>query len=177
MTLEIVSPQNPRIKEVVRLRDRRGRQKQSRFIIDGLREIQRACASTLTIEEVYFDISQCQQEAERATLSILQNNGVKLIEVSGRVMEKLSYGQRQLGMVAVASTPALRTLSDFFLTPEAFIIVLEAVEKPGNLGAIMRTADAAGVDAVFLSGGTDDLFNPNTIRSSSGSIYDVSIDG
>ena len=79
MTLEIASPQNPRIKEVVRLRDRRGRQKQSRFIIDGLREIQRACASTLTIEEVYFDISQCQQEAERATLSILQNNGVKLI--------------------------------------------------------------------------------------------------
>ena len=173
MTLEIASPQNPRIKEVVRLRDRRGRQKQSRFIIDGLREIQRACASTLAIEEVYFDISQCQQEAERATLAILQNNGVKLIEVSGRVMEKLSYGQRQLGMVAVASTPALRTLSDFSLTSEAFIIVLEAVEKPGNLGAIMRTADAAGVDAVFLSGGTDDLFNPNTIRSSSGAIFQL----
>ena len=88
-------------------------------------------------------------------------------------MEKLSYGQRQLGMVAVASTPALLTLSDFSLTTEAFIIVLEAVEKPGNLGAIMRTADAAGVDAVFLSGGTDDLFNPNTIRSSSGAIFQL----
>ncbi len=175
MTLEITSPQNPRIREVVRLRDRRGRQNQSRFIIDGLREIQRACATSLIIEEVYFDTAQCQQGPEHTTLSILQKGGIKLIEVSGRVMEKLSYGQRRLAMVAVAKTPPLRTLEDFTAKPEAFIIVLEAVEKPGNLGAIVRTADAAGVDAVFLSGGTHDLFNPNTIRSSSGAIFHLPV--
>ena len=80
MTLEITSPQNPRIREVVRLRDRRGRQNQSRFIIDGLREIQRACATNLIIEEVYFDTSQCQQEPEQTTLSILQKDDLNKLQ-------------------------------------------------------------------------------------------------
>ncbi|MBA62012.1 MAG: rRNA methyltransferase [Planctomycetaceae bacterium] len=175
MTLEITSPQNPRIKELMRLRERRGRQKQKRFMIDGLRELQRACDTDLIIDEVYFDVSLCDQTPQRETLTLLEIRGTTLIEVSQRVMQKISYGQQQPAMIAVAKTPAIGTLSDLAITSNTLIIVLEAVEKPGNLGAIVRTADAAGVQAVIFSAGTQDIFNPNAIRNSSGAIFHIPV--
>lgn len=175
MTIEITSPQNPRIKEVIRLRERRGRQKQKRFIIDGLRELQRAWEAGLTVQEVYFAPAACQNRTEQNTLSLLESHGTELIEISSRVMEKLSYGQRKLPMVAVANTPMIGSLPDLELPLNALIIVLEAIEKPGNLGAIARTADAAGIHAVILCEGTDDIYNPNVIRSSCGAIFHVPI--
>ncbi len=175
MALEISSPQNPRIKDVIRLRDRRGRQKQRRFIIDGLRELQRACNSSLEISEVYYDAAACQQQPEQELLARLEAGPTELVAVSSRVMERLSYGQRRLTMIAVAKSPALQNLSELELNTHAFVIILEAVEKPGNLGAILRTADASGVAAIILSASTEDIFNPNAIRSSCGAIFHIPI--
>jgi len=175
MILEITSPQNPRIKDVIRLRDRRGRQKQRRFIIDGLRELERASNASISIETVYFNLDACQDSSSEEMLSHFEVDGIELIKVSERVMEKLSYGQRQLNMIAVARIPAPYELANLDVTQDSLIIVLEAIEKPGNLGAIVRTADASGVCAVILAEGSDDIYNPNAIRSSCGAIFHLPV--
>jgi len=175
MTLEITSPQNPRIKDVIRLRDRRGRQKQKRFIIDGLRELERARNASFSIETVYFNSDAIQATSPQELLAQFKEDGTELIQVSGRVMEKLSYGQRQLSMIAVARTPAPHELVNLDVRANSLIIVLESIEKPGNLGAIVRTADASGVCAVIVAEGSDDIYNPNVIRSSCGAIFHLPV--
>ena len=175
MILEITSPQNPRIKDVIRLRDRRGRQRQQRFIIDGLRELERACNASISIEAIYFNLDACQSTLPQEILSQCELDGTELIKVSERVMEKLSYGQRQLSMIAVARTPAPHELVNLDVTSDSLIIILEAIEKPGNLGAIVRTADASGVCAVIVAEGSADIYNPNAIRSSCGAIFHLPV--
>ena len=175
MAIEITSPQNPRIKDFVSLRERRGRQSQRRFIIDGIREIHRARAAKLRITEVCFDPQLCQDVSERNLLSALEADDAVLIEVSSRVMEKLSYGQRQLPLIAIAEIPSGKSLDDLTPNENALVVILEAIEKPGNLGAILRTADAAQVQAVILSNGKDDLYNPNVIRSSCGAVFHLPV--
>ncbi len=170
----ITSVQNPRIKVAARLRDRQGRNDQGRIVIDGLREIRLALAAGIDVIELYFFSGLCENEEHQRLLAEAEQQGAELIEVAPHVMEKLSFGHRVEGLVAVAQPPQ-KSLADLKLGADPFVVVVEAIEKPGNLGAILRTADAAGVSALIVADGRTDLFNPNAIRASLGAIFTVPV--
>ena len=110
----------------------------------------------------------------KALLERLREESVPVVELGQEAFEKLAYGDRLDGVVAVAESP-LRTLQTLALPPEPLIAVIEGVEKPGNLGAILRTADGAGLDAVIVAESATDLFNPNIIRASIGTVFAVPV--
>ncbi len=169
----ITSAQNSRVKDTVKLRSRRGRVKQGRFVVDGVREVQRAALAGIAFETIFL----CAEHVDEQVLHVAQSlstRGVDVLQAVPTVFDKLAYGNRNEGVVAVARTPH-RTLDS--LRPEASgpVVVLEAVEKPGNVGAVLRTADAAGAVAVVVADGATDLYNPNTIRASLGAIFSVPV--
>jgi RNA methyltransferase, TrmH family len=170
----ITSVHNPRVKAAARLRDRKGRDEQGRIIIDGVREIGRAIEAGLPMEEVYFFAGLCGDEEHQRVLTTAPGRGAELIEVAPHVMEKLAFGQRAEGIVAVARRPE-RKLEQLTLAGDSVVAVIEGAEKPGNVGAIVRTADAAGLSAVLVADGGTDLYNPNAIRASLGSIFSVPV--
>ena len=170
----ITSLHNPRVKAAVRLRDRQGRDEQGRIIIDGAREITLALGAGVEVTELFWFPELCRGEQEQRLLSDARTAGAELIEVSPYVMAKLAFGNRVEGVVAIANLPR-RKLSDLALAPEAFVAVVEGVEKPGNLGAVLRTADTAGVAAVIVAAGVTDLHNPNVIRASLGAVFTVPV--
>lgn len=172
--MQITSTANPRIKAAARLRDRRGRDDQGRIIIDGVREISRALAAGAHVVELYYCPDLCAgDEPQRLIAQVRQGSG-DVIEVTPTVMDKLAFGNRGEGVVAVGLSPQ-RTLADLELPADALVAVVEGVEKPGNLGAILRTADATGVGAVIVASGITDLYNPNAIRASLGAIFTVPV--
>ena len=173
-TMLITSIQNPRVKAAARLRDRQGRDEQGRIIIDGVREIGLALAAGVEVVELFVFRELCHGDNEQRLLSDVAAAGAELIEVTPYVMEKLAFGNRVEGVVAVARSPQ-RKLGDLAFTPDALVAIVEGVEKPGNLGAILRTADAAGLAAIIVAGGVTDLYNPNVIRASLGAIFTVPV--
>ncbi len=174
MATQITSLQNPRIKEMIRLRDGRHRRKQGRILIDGVREIERAMGSGVVPSELVYCSQQCDDASAQGVLATAEEQGVELIEVSTQVFEKLAFGARAEGLVAVAPTPRT-SLGDLCIDKDALVVVLEGVEKPGNVGAVLRSADASGVGAVIVADGRTDLFNPNAIRASLGTIFTVPV--
>lgn len=159
----ISSLQNPTIKSVVRLRDARGRRKAGEFLIDGNAEIARAIAAGYELALVFV-------EAGERVPAELQRLAVPLQPVTRAVLEKISYGERGAAPVAVARTPAL-PLSRLELSSSSLVLVLDRIEKPGNLGACLRTSAACGADAVILTDPVCEVFNPNTLRSSRGAVF------
>jgi RNA methyltransferase, TrmH family len=168
--LHITSRQNPRVKDAARLRDARDRRQTGRFIIDGAREITRAIKCGITPLEVFRCDELINTAEARAAVAALKSTTAETFAVSADVYSKLAFGDRSDGLIVVAKHPQ-RSLADLKLTPNPLIAVLEAIEKPGNLGAILRSADAAGIDAVISADGRADLFNPNTIRASLGTVF------
>lgn len=160
----ITSKTNPKIKNVVKLQKSSERREQNRIIIEGRREIERALACGFVIDTLFV----CNELGAQS--SDLKANIIE--EVSLEVFEKIAYREGSDGLLAVA-IPRYSDLKDFKPKKNPLIIVLETVEKPGNLGAVMRTADAAGVDAVIIADPRTDLFNPNAIRASIGTIFSV----
>lgn len=160
----ITSKTNPKIKNVVKLQKSSERREQNRIIIEGRREIERALACGFVIDTLFI----CNEIAKES-INIKAN---VIEEVSLEVFEKIAYREGSDGLLAVA-IPRYSNLKDFKPKKNPLIIVLETVEKPGNLGAVMRTADAAGVDAVIIADPRTDLFNPNAIRASIGTIFSV----
>ena len=175
----ITSPQNERIKTAGKLRDRKGRERQQRFLIDGELEIDRALAGNVPIETIYV---VAQHEAEfKPKWNQWETFGPEVVAITANVMEKLAYGERRETAVAVAK-PFDVSLSSLDVrcpllksNTNPLILVLEGVEKPGNIGAVLRTADAAGVSAVFVADGGTDLFNPNVVRASRGTLFSVPV--
>ncbi len=168
----ITSLQNARIKSTIRLRERRSRQKHGLTIIDGVREIERAISADVEINQVF--VLEEQIDAIRPLVEQLYQNGAEITMVSEAVFEKLAFGNRSEGIV-VTATPPSRTLGDLPRSGDAVIGVLESVEKPGNIGAIIRSADAAGVTGLIVANPETDLYNPNTIRASLGTIFKMPI--
>ncbi len=168
----ITSLQNPRVKLAAKLHDRRARRQQGRFSIHGARELRRALEAGVRPEETFICPALAEGPEAQTALQLLRQCGGALYEVTPAVFEKLSYGEREDGIVAVVAswTPSLEKLS---LPASPLIAVLEGVEKPGNVGAVLRSADAAGVSALVIADGGTDLFNPNTIRASLGTIFSV----
>jgi TrmH family RNA methyltransferase len=160
----ITSKSNPKIKNVVKLQKSSERREQNRIIIEGRREIERAVACGFIVDTLFI----CN-DILKESVNIAANY---VEEVTLEVFEKIAYREGSDGLLAVA-IPKYADLKSFKPKKNPLIIVLETVEKPGNLGAIMRTADAAGVDAVIIADPRTDLYNPNAIRASIGTIFSV----
>jgi TrmH family RNA methyltransferase len=170
MPQHITSRQNARVKEAAKLRDRKARERQQRFVIDGAREIARAIAAGVEILEAYVCEPLCHGAEAVAAVEALRRSAATLATVAEDVFEKLCFGDGRDGLVAVARTPR-RSLADITLPAAPVVAVLEGVEKPGNIGAVLRSGDGAGVDAVIVADPRTDLFNPNTIRASLGAVF------
>lgn len=165
----ITSTSNPRIRNLLQLQSKsRERRKQNLMLIEGFREISRALASGIELKELYY----CKEADQQSLFGELSGNlgKAELIDIGMSVFEKIAYREGSDRMIALA-VPLHRELNSLRLKNNPLVIVLESVEKPGNLGAVMRTADAAGVDAVIISDPLTDIYNPNTIRSSVGCIF------
>lgn len=170
----IHSVHNPRVKRAVRLRDRRQRMRQGRFVIDGGRELLRALAAGIEIEEAFVCEARCRTPEAQAALSLLAERFPQArFDVPPAVLEKLAYGERDEGLVAVAIAPPLE-LDRIAVDQGTALVILESVEKPGNVGAVARTADAAGMTGLIVTGdGATDLYNPNAVRASLGALFAV----
>ena len=169
----ITSLHNPRVKSAVQLRTGRNRARQGRILIDGVREIQRAQQAGVELSEVFTCLPEDDDSAAR-WIGALQAGGSEVYRVPQQLFTRLAYGQREQGAVAVAKPPQ-HTLAELVWTGEALVIVLEGVEKPGNVGAVVRTADAVGALAVIVADGVTDLYNPNAVRASLGTIFAVPV--
>lgn len=164
---QITSAQNPFIKSLVQLQEKAKVRKQSgTFLIEGLREIELALKGNYIIETVLF-LPELISEKQ---LSSLFHNTIATIEISKEVYQKLAYRDTTEGILAIAKTKSLQ-LSDLKLSDCPLILVMEGIEKPGNIGAMLRTADAANIDAVILANPKTDLYNPNIVRSSVGCLF------
>ncbi len=166
----ISSTQNPRFRAALALREARDRRRTGRILIDGQREIERALKAGVRPVEAFVDPDRPGDAWLAAQADRLGRDGVELVEVSPRLLERLSYGDRDTGLVLVAKAPS-RTLDELRLPDAPLIGVVEGVEKPGNLGAILRTADGVGLSALLVADAGTDLFNPNVIRASLGTVF------
>lgn len=163
---QISSVQNPFIKSLVLLQEKAKARKQSgSFLIEGKREIEIATKGGYEIETILF-LTDLISENEAAKLS----KSAEFIEISKEVYQKLAYRDTTEGILAVAKTKSLE-LSELKLSKNPLILVAEAPEKPGNIGALLRTADAANLDAVIIANPKSDLYNPNIVRSSVGCLF------
>ena len=174
MTGRITSTANPRVKAAARLRGRRERDRQGLTLIDGVRETLRALQAKAVLREVFVVPELLADQEAQALRERLAEERVEVVELGRDAFEKLAYGDRLDGVVAVAETPP-RSLEALILPAEPLIAVIEGVEKPGNLGAILRSADGAGLNAVIVAESATDLFNPNIIRASIGTVFAIPV--
>ena len=169
---KISSLQNPRIKQLVKLRDRRSRDEAGVFLVEGYREIRRALEKRIPVTELYFSPDWFLGENETALIAQAAESGARLFELAKETFAKVAYRERPDGLLAVAPQWQ-RRLDDLTLPDEPFVLVVEAIEKPGNLGTILRSADAAGCHAVIVCDPVTDIFNPNVVRASTGVLFSV----
>lgn len=163
---QISSVQNPFIKSLVQLQEKaKARKESGTFLIEGKREIALAIKGNYEIETILF-LPELVAEAEFSILS----QSIQWIEITKEVYQKLAYRDTTEGILAVAKTKSLR-LADLQLSENPLILIAEAPEKPGNVGALLRTADAANLDAVIIANPKSDMYNPNIVRSSVGGLF------
>ncbi len=172
MPTPITSVHNPRIRQAIRLRRRKHREKLGQIVIDGVREVSRAVAAGVPLVELFVCDDWPVPPDCKALLEEVRRRKVPVTPVAQHVFAKLAYGQRNEGIVAVAKAPSC-VLDDVSLPENPVVAVLEGVEKPGNLGAVVRCADAAGVAAVVSADGRCDPWHPNAIRASLGTAFTV----
>jgi TrmH family RNA methyltransferase len=170
----LTSLANPRIRSAAALRERRERDRAGLTLIDGARELCRALDAGVTVVEAFVCEPLLAGPDARLALDRLRAGEIPFQRVSDTVFLKLAFGQRAEGLVAVVRIPAT-TLAGLAVPAQPMVVVVEGVEKPGNLGAILRSADGAGADAVIAASPTTDLFNPNAIRASAGTIFGLSL--
>ncbi|MEX0824921.1 MAG: TrmH family RNA methyltransferase [Pirellulaceae bacterium] len=172
----ISSLSNRRVRDAVRLRNGRHRRRRQQFLVDGAREMGRAIDSGLTVLELFVSETALasgktdRQSAATARLISRAEKSGSLTCLADPVFAKLCFGDRNEGLVGRFATPD-RSLQRLALPAEPLVVVLDSLEKPGNIGAVFRTADAAGVDAVLCAEMVGDLFNPNLIRASLGTVF------
>ena len=170
-THHISSLHNPRIRFLYQLKEKsKIRKREGLFLIEGKREISLAIKGNFMIQSVYFcqdiiSLEEVQQLFSQTT------NSVEFTEVTSDIYKKLAYREKTEGVVAVAEYKKTEVTSISLNRKNPLILVAEAPEKPGNIGALLRTADAAGVDAILIADLKTDLYNPNIIRSSVGCVF------
>jgi len=168
--IKIDSLENKTVKDLVRLQKAGTRKKQGLIVIDGAREIELAVKFGLKIEKLFYcpDLPRGNNPGAAKFFGIAAE---KIIEVSRPVFKKICYKENPDGFLAVAVKPSGMILADFKPSKNPLIIVLENVEKPGNLGAILRTAYAVGAAAIIINDSQTDIYNPNVIRASEGYVF------
>lgn len=168
----LTSAQNPKIKQVVRLKDRKERDETSLFLIEGYREIKRAADSGISFHSLYICPEFFLGENEDA---LLRQTRCEIFELPEHLFEKISYRDRPDGLIAIAHQMK-KTLSDLALqkTPPLFVVA-ESIEKPGNLGTILRSADAVGASGVIVCDRCTDIYNPNVVRASVGTLFTIPV--
>ncbi len=165
----IASDKNPRIQQILKLREKsRERKEQGLFVIEGIRELTLAFKGAFKIREIFF----CPDFIEQKELNVLKKTAGKTewIEIGKSVYEKIALRETTEGVIALAEIRKLE-LEQIQLPKSPLILIVESVEKPGNLGALLRTADAAALSAVLVCDPNVDLYNPNVIRSSLGCLF------
>ncbi|MDX8430694.1 MAG: RNA methyltransferase [Candidatus Algichlamydia australiensis] len=164
----ITSLQSPHVKKLVRLRDRRARDKSGTFIIEGYRELSRA--KKISIEALYFSPEHFLGSNERKLIDEIASRGAEVFRFSKQAFAKVSYRDRPDGLIAIAQQEYLQ-LNELPQSSVPFFLLGEAIEKPGNLGTMLRSADAVGVDGVIVCDPKTDIFNPNVVRASVGTLF------
>ncbi len=175
MQIKISSTKNSFIRELIQLKEKsRARKKAGKFLLEGQREIELAIKGAFTIEKIIFCPAIVQQKNINTVEESLSNS-VSWVEVSEDVYKKIAYRESTEGILALV-TNKTHTLSEVvFKRKNPLILIAEAPEKPGNIGALLRTADAANLDAVFIANPKTDVYNPNIIRSSVGCLFTTQI--
>jgi TrmH family RNA methyltransferase len=168
--MRITSTANPRIKAAAELKERKGRERTGLFLIEGAREIERALAAGLEVVEAYCGEHLSPEEA-RSVAHLSRVLGLEVHELSEAALKKISSREHPAGVLVVARMPR-PSLTAFRPPSNALLLVSVGLEKPGNLGALLRSADAAGADAVLVAGGVD-LYSPQVIRNSTGVVFSL----
>jgi TrmH family RNA methyltransferase len=168
----ITSVRNPIVQQLVRLRERRHRDRSGTFLVDGVLEVERAIAAGAEVEQMVIGVDRLGRQDLPRQASAALDRGVPLLELGDAAFRKVSYRQNPDGLLAI--------LRQFPTGPErltppapALLLVAESIEKPGNLGAMLRAADAAGAGGVVVADPTTDVFNPNVVRASRGALFTV----
>lgn len=172
--LVLTSPANPAVKAAMALRDRRARDREGLTLVDGARELRRALEAGAIVTDAFVCEPIVAGVDAKAVLDRLRAAGARVHAVSEALFGKLAFGDRLEGLVGVARIPSL-DLDGLELPDDPLVVVLEGVEKPGNVGAVLRSADGAGADALIAADPRTDLFNPNVIRASAGTAFAVPI--
>ncbi|MFC8501644.1 TrmH family RNA methyltransferase [Pedococcus sp. NPDC057267] len=173
--LHLTSPANPRLKSLAALRRRRGREESGRTLVEGYEELSLALDAGVLPESLYY-CPELMLDPARQTRVVdeVRARGVDTVQVSRAAFEKVAYREGPDGFLAVV--PAVtRTCADLELGPSPLVVLCQGVEKPGNLGAMLRTADAAGADAVVAADPVTDWGNPNLVRASKGTVFSVPV--
>lgn len=168
----IESSQNVRYRAALALREGRQRRATNRILVDGGREVGRALEAGVRAVELWVAPDRVRDDEGAAALETAAALRVPALQASPELMARLSFGDRDDGLVLVAHAPSV-ALDDLELPSGALVGVVETIEKPGNLGAIMRTADGAGLDALIVTDPRCDPWNPNAIRASMGTLFTV----
>jgi len=159
MTLNITSLQNPRVKLIRQLDKRKYRDQLGLFLIEGKREIERAIECGLKLHSYYF--------SDKNSSHLIISPATR---VSAKIFAKISYRQNSIGHLAIFYQPST-SLDSLNLPKHPWLLVIESPEKPGNIGALLRTADAVQIDAVIITDPNTDLFNPNAVRAACGTFF------
>ncbi len=175
---EIYSLQNPKVKNAFKLTERKHRNETGLFLIEGYRELKRAVEGGVVIETLFICPKLFLGSNEQALIDPVRATHADVIVCSEPVFQKLSYRDRPDGLIAIGMQMQ-KTLRDLMhslaLKTDPFLIVAEAIEKPGNLGTILRSADAAGVDGVIVCDRCTDIYNPNVVRASVGTLFTIPV--
>ena len=174
--LHLTSLQNPQVKQVIHLRDRHARDETSLFLIEGYREVLRAADAGWKIDKLMICPELFLGSNEGALIKRLAARGTQVITCTDKVFHKMSYRDRPDGLLAIAPQKKM-TFDDLEKTikkgQNPFYVVAEAIEKPGNLGTILRSSDAAGVTGLIVCDRCTDIYNPNVVRASVGTLFTV----
>lgn len=170
----ITSTANEKVRLLKKLRSRSGREEAGLFIVDGLREAEAALAAGSRPTGVFFCPEMADADSLGGVVEKARASGAEIVRCSRRVMEKIAYGERACGLLLVCPLSRKR-LADLAPADPPLLVVVESVEKPGNLGAVIRSVDAAGADGVIVCDPAVDVFNPNVIRASAGLVFSVPV--
>lgn len=171
----ITSTDNPLVKEVVKLQlKKRARDESKRFVIEGFRESSRAFEAGIKIEKLLFCPEWFLKDSNDELIEKIGNSGAEIIEVAQNTFKKISYRDRPDGFVAIARQPEAK-LEDIEVKNEDVFLVVEQIEKPGNLGTLLRGADATGIAGLIVCDPVTDVFNPNVVRASTGALFSVPV--
>lgn len=172
--LLITSRDNPQIKHVAKLKAGKHRRDLGEFIIEGKRELTRALEADIRLTNLFYCAEYLKLEKHSDWIEPFRKNTQNIYEVSQSVFDKISFRENPDGLIGTAATYK-NELNTIPRTPESLLVILDGVEKPGNIGAILRTASASNTHGIILTNAQTDIFNPNIIRASQGQIFNIPI--